>query len=418
MSKLKASYQFLENTFSLVTLKGLDLVLALFLIPYLIAVVGIENYGRYAFGVAFILFFVNIANYGFELTTVRAIAKNQGNHKKLNQLVNEVFSVKLYLTGALLLLYIALIFSFSTFRSNSLFYLFFTIMLLADLFSLRWFFMGTEKMKFIALLNLIAGGIYIALVLLFVQKPEHFNRIIMLEGASFLVLNGIGFVMVVRNYKLKLTVLPFSFVYAYIVKQWSSFVNLFVPSMLSNTAVFLVGLFGLPTHVSIIQLAVKVANAFSTFNTILTKVFYSMVNRKIQLIRKSTAILLMVGVLGSVAMLISADFIIKPWLHIKDIETEQQLGFIIKMLSPTPLFMALISAYGVNGLLVLGKDKLFGQLTLATLVVGLLVGFLTIPTYTYLGGAIFLLVVRGLYAIGAFGFFNKKKLLKLKQKST
>jgi hypothetical protein len=63
---------------SLCTLKGIELALTLGLIPYLIVKVGVAimNYAA----MAMILFFVNVLNYGFDLSTVRDLAANKMIH--------------------------------------------------------------------------------------------------------------------------------------------------------------------------------------------------------------------------------------------------------------------------------------------------------------------------------------------------
>ncbi|GGK60510.1 MULTISPECIES: oligosaccharide flippase family protein [Flavobacteriaceae] len=410
----KNLYQFLENTVSLFSVKVIDLALTILLIPYLILKVGIVNYGKYAFAISLVLFLVNITNYGFNLEAVRVLAKYNDDSKKINTLFNEVFSVKLYLTGAALLALAVLVLIVPGFRMFALVYVFASLMLLADLFSLRWFFMGIEKMKYIPAINLGASLIYVVLVLVFIQKPKDYEFIIFLESIGLLIVNMISFLFVALEYNVKIQLLSFKKVRRYLILNWSSFINLFIPSMLSNMAVFLVGVFSIPANVSIVQLGVKVANGFTTINAVLTKVFYAMVNRKVQILRKSFSVILGIGILLSICMFISADVFIGPWLKIEDATIEQQISFIIKILSPTPFFMAVISAYGINGLLVYGKDKLFGYITLISTLLSLIIGLILIPKYTYLGGALFLLAARGLYAIGSFIMFNKKRIFKSK----
>ena len=411
----KNLYQFFENTVSLFSVKVIDLALAILLIPYLILKVGIVNYGKYAFVISLVLFLVNITNYGFNLKAVRALAKYNDDPKKINTLFNEVFSVKLYLTIACLLVLAVLVVAVPDFRMYALVYVFASFMLLGDLFSLRWFFMGIEKMKYIPAINLGASLIYVVLVLVFIQKPKDYELIILLESIGLFIVNMISFLYVALEYNVKIQLLSFKKVRRYLILNWSSFINLFIPSMLSNMAVFLVGVFSIPANVSIIQLGVKVANGFTTINAVLTKVFYAMVNRKVQILRKSFSVILGIGILLSIGMFISADVVIKPWLKIEDLIVEQQISTIIKILSPTPFLMAVISAYGINGLLVYGKDKLFGYITLISTLLSLIIGLILIPKYTYIGGALFLLTARGLYALGSFTLFNKKRIFKAKK---
>lgn len=407
--KSKSIYRFIENVFSLFSVKAIDLGLAIWLIPYLIFKVGIQNYGLYVFAISLMLFFVNISNYGFNLVAVRILAKNSKNSDNITNVFNEVFSVKLYLTGFLLLLLLFLIVTVPIFSENKSIYIFASLLLIGDLFSLRWFFLGLEKMKFIPIINLAATLIYVVLVLLFVNQPLDYTYIVLWEAIGVLTVGIVSFLFVIKWYSITIKIVPFVTVQKYLVSNFSSFLNLLVPSVLSNVAVFMVGLFSIPAHVSIIQLGVKFSNAFSTINAILTKVFYPIVNRSFGAMKTSFSILISLGILLSIAMFFSADFLIKPWLKIDDETVIQQVSFIIKLLSPTPFLMALISAFGVNGLLVYQKDKLFRNITIITTLIGGVVGFILIPTYSYIGGAVFLLTARGLYALFSIGFLTKVK---------
>ena len=59
----------------------------------------ISSYFSVVISISLVLFLVNITNYGFNLKAVRELAKYNDDSKKVNALFNEVFSVKLYLTG-------------------------------------------------------------------------------------------------------------------------------------------------------------------------------------------------------------------------------------------------------------------------------------------------------------------------------
>ena len=402
-------YHFFENTFSLFSVKAIDLAIAIWLIPYLILKVGLQNYGAYAFALALLFFFMNITNYGFNLVAVRDLAKKATNNQKMIGVIfNEVFSVKLYLTGLLLIIMLLLILFVPKFSSYKLLYLFASFLLISDLFSLRWFFLGMEKMKFLPAINLVATLIYVLLVILFIRQPKDFVYIILFEAIGMLIAGFISFTYVLNEYQLTIKILPFKKVRKYMVANFSSFINLLVPSVLSNIAVLLVGFFSIPTHVSFMQLGVKFSNAFSTVNAILTKVFYPMVNRNTTTMKLAFRVLISIGFILSLGMFFSVDFLIKPWLKLENNDLENQISWVIKILSPTPLLMAIISSYGVNGLLVFGKDKLMGIITIISTLVGLIIGILLMPDYSYIGGAIFLLTTRGIFAV--FSIFSLNNL--------
>ena len=57
----------LKNIFSMVSLKGLEYLLALAILPYLVRVLGVEKYGTIVFMQSIIQYFVIIIDYGFNI---------------------------------------------------------------------------------------------------------------------------------------------------------------------------------------------------------------------------------------------------------------------------------------------------------------------------------------------------------------
>lgn len=412
--KNNRTYIFLENSLSLFSVKGIELLVTVLLIPYILLKVGIVNYGKYAFAFALILVLVNIANYGFNINAVRETAKKRLNRKELQKVFNEVFSVKLYLTLFLLCCLLIAVLFIPTLSSDKLLFLFSGSYLIAEVVSLRWLFLGTERMKFIPAIQLVAALLYALLVIVFVSEPSDYIYIVFFEAVGVFIAGFVSFLYVISVYKLKLQLLSLNEVVKYLVVNFSSFINLFIPSVMSNLAIFLVGVFGMPANIGFVQLGIKVSNAFSTVNATITKVYFSMVNKEKQLFRKAAILLLSIGVIFSLLMFLSADFIVSYWLNNQDIEIKSNVSLIIKLLSPTPFLMAMISTFGVNGLLVLSKDIVFLKITLLSLVLGLVVGLVTQPKYGYLSGILFLLITRGVLAFVSMVYFNRTNSGKFK----
>ncbi len=406
MSKQKI-YKFSENTLSLVSIKTIELGLTIFLIPYLILKVGMVNYGYYAFAMAFIFIFTNILNYGFNLTTVRELAKNKQNSTKINELFSEVLSVKLVLFGFLYLLILVLILVFPKFGAQKELYFYASLVLVGEFFSLRWFFLGLEQLKFKALIHLISTTVYIVLVLLFIQEASDYKYIPLYYAIGMLAVAVISFLWVMKTYKLKLKLSSLKQIGNYLTLNFSSFINSVVPSTFGTMVVFLVGVFGLPVHVSFMQIGVKIASAFSTVNTVLTKVFYPMVNRNNTILLSSRMLLLCMGVLLSLGMFFMSDFIIYNWLSKEGLASLEKMSSIVKLLSPIPLLMAIISSYGINGLLLFYKDKLYGKITVVSFLTMGILSVLLIPTYHFYGGGLALLIGRLVHAGLSYSAFKK-----------
>lgn len=399
--------KFSENTFSLFSIKGIELALTIWLVPYLIFKVGLENFGIYTFAMALMLFLQNVLNYGFNLVTVREIAKNKANKAKLNHIFSEVISVKLFLLVVIFFFLVILLIVFPGYAIYKNVYLFSSFILLGDLFSLSWFFLGMEQMKFKAIINLISTIFYVMLVLVLVQTESDYYFIPLAEGVALLIVSLISFVYVIKQNNIQWRLISFSEILTYLIVNFNGFINLLLPSTFSIISVFLVGVFGLPSQVSMMQVGVKLSNAFTTVNSILTQVFYPMVNRNKGLMFSSSIALLVIGGLLSLGMYVSSDLIITTWLKGETNENLNAIVRIVKILSPLPFLVAVISSYGINGLLAYFKDSLFSYITVLASFVMVISAWLLIPNFAFYGGAIALLIGRMVYAFLTYVSFKK-----------
>ena len=406
---LKQLYPFFENTFSLLTLKAIELGLTIGLIPYLILKVGFHNYGIYVFAMSLMLFFVNILSYGFDLSTVREIAKHKNDSVKVSQLFSEVLSVKLVLFLGVSLVLLLLAFFVPTFWKNKTLYFFSYLLLINELLSLRWFFLGIEKTKITAIISLIGTLMYVLLVLYFVRKPIDYLLIPLLEFLGIFPIAFIALIWVLKSFKIRIQLISLKEIIQYLRFNFSSFVNLLLPSTYAITLVFMVGVLGVPQQVSMIQLGVKISNAFSTLNTILTSVFFPIVNRKKTILIISRVALLTVGFVLTGVMYFSAPFLVSNWISFSSQLILENTIVIVKILSPVPFLMAIISSFGLNGLLVNYQDKLYSKIILTASVSMLLFSGLFIPAFYVVGGAIAFLLGRFVHAL--LSYFSFKKLV-------
>ncbi|MGR7814442.1 oligosaccharide flippase family protein [Lacinutrix undariae] len=403
---LKKHLRLIENFISLSLFKFVDAIIPLIIIPYLMYTVGAEKYGIYAFAYALIFYFRNIVQYGFSLSGVRLVALNKDDKPTLNKIYNNVFTTQLYLSVFCLVILAFLVLFVDLFKTHYIIYLFFSFVIVGELLFPGWFFMGVEKMRFSTIVNAVSKVTFAVLVFLFIKEESDFIYIALYQSIGFLVSGAIAQYIIIKQFKIKIKIAPFKAVKLILKQGLSAFLTLMSPTLYNNTSIFLVGVFGAPQYVGFMEIATKVSGAFSVLNSILAMVFYPFINRNKAAIKKVKYIFISVGLTLSVAMFLLSEFLIQLWLH----KPASQIVSIVKILSIIPFSASIISAFGVNGLMIYNKDKLYLKIVIFSSVCGLLTALLLIPAYFYIGGAI--AIVTGSCITALLVYISNKHIMK------
>lgn len=118
--KIFESYKvFFNNVFSLGLIQVANLLLPIITIPYLLRVIGIENYGLLAFAGSLISYLMIFVDFGFNISATKHISINRFDTVELNKIFNSVYIIKLILLILSFLLFSVIIFSFVKFRQES-----------------------------------------------------------------------------------------------------------------------------------------------------------------------------------------------------------------------------------------------------------------------------------------------------------
>jgi len=403
---IKKYIRLIENFISLSLFKFIDAIIPLIIIPYLILTVGEEKYGIYAFAYALIFYLRNIIQYGFSLSGVRMIALNKDDKKTLNTIYNNVFTTQLYLTVFCLISLLILVLFIDVFKNHYIIYLFFSFTLIGELLFPGWFFMGVEKMRFSTIVNVISKVTFAVLVFVFVKTENDFMYIALYQSVGFILSGLIAQYIIIKEFNINIKLANFKDVKHVLKEGVSAFLTLMSPTLYYNTSIFLVGIFGLPQYVGFMEIATKISGAFSVLNSILAMVFYPFINRNKSAIKKVKYIFISVGLILSITMFLLSEFLIQLWLH----KPSPEIVSIVKTLSIIPFSASVISAFGVNGLMIYNKDKLYLKIVIFSSVCGLLTALILIPTYYYTGGAI--AIVIGSCMTALLVYINNRRVMK------
>jgi len=373
-----------ENFISYFLFKAADAIIPLVVIKYLIDIVNLNNYGIYAFAYALIFYFQNVIQFGFDLSAVRTISLIQDDKKKLSKVYSNVLTSQIYLSLFSFIVLGFLILFVPRITEHYIVYCFFFLLLIGELLFPMWFFLGMEKMRFMTIVNVISKSTFAILCFALIKTESQYIYISLYHSIGYLLAGIIAQIIVYKKFGITFKFSNFREVKLTIKEAWSAFLSMVSPTIYHNTSIFLVGAYGLPSFSGILEIGTKVLGAFKLVITIMTNVLFPYLNRNKSAIHNIRYVFIGFGILLSLIMFFFSDFIIELWLG----DNSAEVISVVKYLSPCPFLSSIISAFGINGLMIYKKDKLYSQLIFIGSVSGLLVGLILIPKYYYIGGAI------------------------------
>lgn len=198
-----SSKKVFHNFFSLGFVQVINALLQLLVIPYVIARVGMENYGVVAVAQVVMFYLATFADYGFNLTATRDVSVHRDNPELIAGVFYRVFVSKLILCvfAFLLLLLLSAVFPFI--RQHFVLYCMAFMFVPGQAAIPSWFFQGMERMQVLALLNLFSRLLFVALVFLFVKGPGDTALFLFFSGLGNLVAGIAGMLLAIRLFGLR-----------------------------------------------------------------------------------------------------------------------------------------------------------------------------------------------------------------------
>ena len=177
----------LSNFFSLSMLQGVNMLLPLITLPYLVRVLGVENYGLISLSLAIIMLFNIVVGFGFELSATKDISINKSDVDRISEIFSAVISIKIIILFVAFIVLMFLIEYVKIMHENSiLFYATFGVVIGNAIFPL-WLFQGMEKMKYITYINVSTMSFFTILIFIFVKDEKDLVYVPLLNSLGVIV---------------------------------------------------------------------------------------------------------------------------------------------------------------------------------------------------------------------------------------
>lgn len=241
-------------------MSALNIVSALvgFLIyPYVIRVLGAEQYGLYAFLLAIAMYFQDLIDFGFDSPCTKRVAVNAGNKEELSRIVSAVLFCKI----ALILLSAAVaapvILAVPILRENLWLFIIIFVQNLYKTFYPQWYYLGIKNMKFSSILQAVIRVSQIPLILIFVKDSEDLLVYAAIVSGTMLIGSLVGGVNVLTD-GIRIVKVSFSSLKEYYREATPFFITTISGRVKEKTLTAVIGAFFGMRDVAIYDLAMKI----------------------------------------------------------------------------------------------------------------------------------------------------------------
>lgn len=376
---------------ALYVLHGANYILPLITLPYLLRVLGAENFGRIAFAQALIAYFVVLSNYGFNLSATRRVAQIRDDPGKLSRFIFSVMFIKTCLMLVGFLTVLGIVCTVPGWREDSGLYLVTFLTVLGGVIFPVWLFQGLERMRHITILSLSARLVTVVAIFVFVTESQDYWLAAGIQ-ASAGVLSGLAALIVIPRMVALTWELPsWTEIREALSDGWDLFVSNVAINLYSSSNVFILGILASPVAVGYFAAADKLVRAVAGLLSPLSQALFPHVagvaarnfkeaigiNRRLLWLQGSLTFgvsVLLIFVAGPVVLILFGA------------ELEASIA-LVQVMAFLPFIIGVSNVLGIQTMLNFGMNKAFSQILILSGIINLILLFSLVPQFDAMGAA-------------------------------
>ncbi len=351
----------LVDSLYLMLLQGVNQLLPLFVLPYLLVRLGAEGYGYVGFSLSVVQYVMLVVDFGFNLSATKHIAQVRDNREEMSRVFWNVVAAKTLLLLLSTIVLGALIAAVPTFRLYGKAILATFPMAVGSTFTFMWLFQGVGKVRMFSVMNTLSKVALLPLIFLLVRTPDDYVLAAFLQAAVFVSTAVISNVYLWRKRIVTAARPTWKGVRDEVRKSFPLFLSTASTSVYTQLVVIVLGFFCTTAVVGAYSSADRIMRAVCFLLYVpLNQVFFPKISalaptdlgsakRLFAQVR-----LLVAAVMGSVSVALFFGGRFLPLLLGSDyagIETY------LRILALAPLAIGIGGVYGQMGLVALGNDR-------------------------------------------------------------
>lgn len=371
-------------------------VFPLITMPYLARVIGPSGFGKIAFASAIMVWIQTIADWGFNYTATREVAKYRDDIEKVSEIFSTVLVARCFLVFLSFFALCLLVVFIPEFRDNITIIFVTFLMVPGHVLFPDWFFQAMERMKYITILNIISKLFFTIAVFVFIKDENDYILQPLFVSLGFVVSGIIALYYIFVKWKVRFVFPKINEVFCAIKKSTDVFINNLMPNLYNSFSVVLLGMFAGTISNGIYDAGKKFVVILTNLLSVLSRVMFPYLVRKQDKHNLYAKISLVISFSCSIILFIFAPLIIRSFFGQQFIESI----VVLRIISFVVFFVVMASVYGTNYLIVKGYDNVLRNITAVASIIGFVVAFPLIYFYSYIGAALTYLISSMLLGLG------------------
>ncbi len=386
------SKKLVGNIMSLGFVQIANYIFPLISVPIITRIIGPDKYGVINYAGAFVIYFVFLVSYGFDLTATRRIAQDPMNRELRNTVFSEVLKCKFFLFLISILLFIPCLFYVGPLKGEKTVAIFSFLNVCSYVLTQNWMFQAMQNLKKVAILNLIGKLIFTLSVLLIIRQKSDYIWQPLVISTSQIIISVLSFFWVIKIYQIKIIPVSMNRVFAILNEDKTMFFSMVVISLYTATNTVVLGLMKNSTEVGYYTASGKLMDVASTVvNIPLAQALFPFVGKAlgeskekgIKTVQKLTPVVFYITLIAGIGMFLLGPTVLRMFYG----EAFEASIPVFRIMSFIPMIIALSNIFGIQVMLNLKMDKPFFYITFCGAILGILLNFVMIHFYSYIGTA-------------------------------
>lgn len=360
LRKSKDAQRILANFSYLSILQISSYALPMLTYPYLAKTIGVAGFGNIALAMSICAYLMTLTDWGYNFTATRDIARNRDHIDSVSEIYSVVMTSKLCLLLISAICLTCIVIAVSYLRNNFILYLFAFSTVIGHTIFPEWLYQGLENMKLITILNLFSKILGTILIFVFVRNSNDYIYQPLFSGFGYILAGCISIIYAHKKLKINFHFCNLSEVQKSIKKSFDVFINNLMPNLYSNISVIILGFYNGNMATGILDGANKLYTVCAQFLTVLSRVFFPLLSRRIEKHKIFVKIKLVVTIVFVIILFFGADILINTFLS----QSFNESILLLRIFSISLFFHSLTNIYGTNYLIIIGEAKLLRKITM------------------------------------------------------